>query len=94
MIRWWAMGAWEHPEISQLDFWCRLDSHSWVNSPIRYDMFRFMADGNFSYGYNLDGEDEGWVLEWLWRVCPSVWPLPCVRLGSFLRDQILLLVWP
>ncbi len=45
------MGLVQHPRIQALDYYCRLDTHSFVRSPLGYDLFDFMAAGRLAYGF-------------------------------------------
>lgn len=51
MIRFWWRTVFHHPLVRQLDYFCRLDTDSFILSPIGYDIFRFMELNGKSYGY-------------------------------------------
>ena len=51
MCRWNFMGLVRHPRIQALDYYCRLDTHSFVRSPLGYDLFDFMAARRLAYGF-------------------------------------------
>ena len=51
MCRWNFLQLVRHPRIQQLDYYCRLDTHSYVGSPLGYDIFDFMAGRRLKYGF-------------------------------------------
>ena len=51
MCRWNFMRLVLHPRIQALDYYCRLDTHSYVRSPLTYDLFNFMAAQRLAYGF-------------------------------------------
>ena len=51
MCRWNFMGLVLHTRIQELDFYCRLDTHSYVRSPLGYDLFSSMAARRLAYGF-------------------------------------------
>ena len=59
MAAWYFGEIFAHPRVAGLDFYARLDTDSKITSPIRYDLFAFMRDNGFSYG---------WVLASVWPV--------------------------
>ena len=57
MCRWNFMQLVIHPRIRALDYYCRLDTHSVVRSPMGHDVFEFMAARGLKYGF-VDAEEE------------------------------------
>jgi hypothetical protein len=57
MIRWYTLGLWEYVETLNVREGCqyryimRLDEESFIHSPIDYDVFHFMAQHGYRYGF-------------------------------------------
>ena len=51
MCRWNLFQLVQHDRIQALDYYCRLDTHSYVRSPLGYDIFDFMAAQRLKYGF-------------------------------------------
>ena len=57
MCRWNLIGLIQHPRIQELDYYCRMDTHSYVRSPLGYDVFDFVAARELKYAF-VAVEDE------------------------------------
>jgi hypothetical protein len=57
MCNFQAYGIYE-TELSNYEYYLRLDSDSYILSPIDYDLFDYMKDNNLKYGYMRDEEIE------------------------------------
>jgi hypothetical protein len=59
MMRWFAIGLWDFFSEYNQETGCkyrylfRFDEDSYLHSPIRYDVFDFMRDNNYAYGYRM-----------------------------------------
>lgn len=59
MMRWYAIGLWDFFDSYNQATGCsyrylfRLDEDSYIHSPIRYDIFDFMNNNNYAYGYRM-----------------------------------------
>ncbi len=51
MCRWNVFQLVQHERIQTLDYYCRLDTHSFVRSPLSFDIFDFMAARQLKYGF-------------------------------------------
>jgi len=57
----------KHPALLQYDWYWRLDSDSFILSPIKYDVFQRMADRGYEYAYLAEYEKEAsFVAKGLW----------------------------
>ena len=53
MIRWWARMCFQKAHELGYDWIMRLDDDSLLHSPVRYNLFEFMATRGLGYGYRL-----------------------------------------
>lgn len=51
MCRFFSGGLYELPIMSNYNYYLRLDSDSFIHTPIKYDIFEFMQYGNYNYGF-------------------------------------------
>eukprot|EP01135_Chromosphaera_perkinsii_P009471 Nk52_evm14s1763 gene=Nk52_evmTU14s1763 len=49
MIRFWFKMVFEHPLVKQLDYYCRLDTDSYIESDIEKDLFELGEDIKYAY---------------------------------------------
>lgn len=67
MCRFHAKIVYDQPIVRQLEYAWRLDHDSFITRPIRYDVFKFMKDQNFIYGFiKVYLELPAWTVG-LWR---------------------------
>ncbi len=62
MCRWNFLQLVRHPRIQALDYYCRLDTHSFVRSPLGHDVFDFMAARRLKYGFVVAEEEPAHVI--------------------------------
>ena len=62
MCRWNFMQLVRHPRIQALHYYCRLDTHSFVRSPLGRDVFDFMAARRLKYGFVVAEEEPAHVI--------------------------------
>ncbi len=68
MCRFMSSLIFQHPAIKGYDYLLRLDTDSFLLDKINYDIFRFMAEHNYIYGYIHIIKDEPDAVEGLWEV--------------------------
>jgi alpha 1,2-mannosyltransferase len=68
MCRFYSGGMYRHPSLAQYDWYWRLDSDSYILSPVEYDPFQRMADSGYEYAYMSDIDDKDHA-----RVCRGLW---------------------
>jgi alpha 1,2-mannosyltransferase len=68
MCRFYSGGIYRHPSMAQYDWYWRLDSDSYILSPVDYDPFQRMADNGYEYAYMGDTDEKD-----LPRVCMGLW---------------------
>lgn len=67
MCRFHSGGIYMDPRLSKYDYYWRLDSDSYLFSPINYDPFEKMRTNGYEYAYMCDEEGEiPSVVEGLW----------------------------
>jgi len=59
MISFWMKHIFEHPLVRDLDYFWRMDTDSFLKSDVLYDLFQFMDDNKYVYGYR-SFESERW----------------------------------
>ena len=57
MIRFYAVQIFHILAELGYDWFFRMDDDSFIHTPIRYDMFEFMAKNGYEYGYRVDIRD-------------------------------------
>ena len=67
MCRWNLMGLMQHPRIQELEYYCRMDTHSYVRSPLGYDVFDFVAARKLKYAFVAVEEEAAHVMIGAWR---------------------------
>ncbi len=71
MCHFFAGGMFDYPILQDYKYYMRLDTDSYILSPIEYDIFDMMEKGGYKYGFfepgiQLDHPD---VVEGLWEFC-------------------------
>ena len=69
MIYFWWRQVFEHPEVRQLQYYCRMDTDSMLQTPMSLDIFVNMREHKYIYGYvhqSVDTAASG-VIDGLWR---------------------------
>lgn len=61
-------GMYEQKIMENYGYYMRLDTDSYILSPLDYDIFKFMEDGKYKYGYIHEGiqKDDPAVIKGLW----------------------------
>ena len=67
MISFWFKWVFDHPALQQLDYYMRLDTDSFILSPIKYDLFQYMRDNDYKYGYKVKEMEQVHVSVGLWQ---------------------------
>jgi len=57
MCRFFAGMIYNQSILKDFDYYWRLDAHSYILKSIEYDIFKYMEDNNFEYGYIDSGRD-------------------------------------
>ena len=57
MCRFFAGMMYNQPILKDFDYYWRLDTHSYILKPIKYNVFEYMMNNNFEYGYVDSGKD-------------------------------------
>jgi hypothetical protein len=68
MCRFFAVSVFEHPALRGYDWYWRLDTDSFILNRVDYDVFRFLQEHDFSYGYMTMDTDFPEVTKGLWDV--------------------------
>ncbi|MCJ1354316.1 MAG: hypothetical protein MMC33_004304 [Icmadophila ericetorum] len=76
MCRWNSGFFYRHPRLKDFDWYWRVEPDVHYYCDIDYDVFRFMADNNLKYGFNMNILDDA-------RSFPSLWP----RTRSFINNH-------
>jgi len=63
MCRFFSGIIYHHPALKSFDYYWRLDTDSFLRGKIEYDVFEFMHDNNYIYGYVDSGIDTATVDE-------------------------------
>lgn len=69
MCHFFANDVFWHPALSGYDYYCRLDTDSFILSPVKYNIFSMAAKKQIIYGYINDSQYD---LEWC---SAGLWPL-------------------
>jgi len=67
MCRFHSKQVYEQQVLVGLDYVLRLDHDSYINKPIRYDLFKFMQINGMQYGYVLARKDAWSCVRGLWQ---------------------------
>lgn len=68
MCRFFANEIFHHPALADYDYYCRLDTDSFILSPVSVDIFAQAALDNLGYGFINDSiRDQAWCSLGLWR---------------------------
>lgn len=68
MCRFHSGEIYKHPSLSQYDWYMRLDSDSFILSPIKGDVFETMSQKNYEYAYmETTIKEPEFVVEGLWQ---------------------------
>ena len=66
-ISFWFENIFQHPALRGLEYGWRLDTDSFILSPVRYDVFALMRARRYAYGYVSLEEDTPSVTHLLWE---------------------------
>ncbi len=66
MCRFFSSGFFYHPALKEYEWYLRLDTDSFLIDNISYDMFSFMAEHEYWYGYNYILKDRSEVVVGFW----------------------------
>ena len=55
--------------LKDTDYYLRLDNDSFINTPVEYDIFKYMEENKLIYGYHDILEDNPLVVKGLWEAC-------------------------
>lgn len=67
MIRFWWWSIFQQPVVSELDYFCRLDTDSTLLARVPDDIFVTMRNQHFVYGYKVRVSDARKVTDGLWE---------------------------
>lgn len=65
MIHFWWKEVFQIPEVRALQYYCRLDSDSYLLDNVKDDVFSFMEENNYKYGYRVDMDEPEYVIHGL-----------------------------
>ena len=68
MCRFMSSLVFQHPATKDYDYLWRLDTDSFILDTVDYDVFKFMHDNNYMYGYMYIEKDHPSVVEGLWGI--------------------------
>jgi hypothetical protein len=68
MCRLYSYGMYEIEELKNTNYYLRLDCDSFFVDKVNYDIFKFMQNNNYIYGYNCITTDNPVVCENLWEI--------------------------
>lgn len=71
MCRFYAQQIFFHPRLSNLTYYMRLDTDSFIFNPFCYDPIHRMHQHRVSYTYNRITPDEGYVVRGMWNLIDS-----------------------
>jgi len=71
MCHFFSKDIYRHPALKEFDWYWRLDDDSFLLSKIPYDVFSFMNERNFTYGYNRIYDDSEWCTRGLGEAVQS-----------------------
>lgn len=66
MIHFWWKRVFDHPVVSNLDYYCRMDTDSLLKGRVRFDIFLVMRAFQYKYGFKVKQEDIPQVTDGLW----------------------------
>lgn len=69
MCRFYTGAMYNEPCLQGTDYYLRLDNDSFILSPVKYDIFKFMQEHDIVYGYNCITTDNPFVVKGLWESC-------------------------
>jgi len=69
MCRFYAGQMYFENALKDTDYYLRLDNDSFFTEPVKYDIFKYMEDNNYIYGYNAILEDNPQVTVGLFEAC-------------------------
>ncbi|KAH8802987.1 family 15 glycosyltransferase [Xylogone sp. PMI_703] len=67
MCRWYSGFFYKHPALKDIQYYWRVEPNIKLFCDINYDVFRYMADNNKTYGFTINIYDDPNTL-------PSLWP--------------------
>ncbi|GEM_PF-5568489 len=67
MCRFFAGLVYSHPALREYEWYWRLDTDSFILDTIDYDVFSFMEENNFKYGYNYMLKEKEVLVHNLWE---------------------------
>ncbi|RHZ62620.1 hypothetical protein CDV55_105062 [Aspergillus turcosus] len=76
MCRWFSGFFYKHPALADMQYYWRVEPNVKFTCDIDYDVFRYMADYNKTYGFTINIYDDPNTL-------PSLWP----KTLSFLQEH-------
>ena len=79
MCRFHARTLYDEPILAGLRYVWRLDDDSFILRPVRYDVFRLMADRQIRYGYAMIGPECAPCIEGLWPAADRYVDEHCLR---------------
>ncbi len=68
MCRFFSGLIYQNPALKDYDYYWRLDTDSFLLDKIDYDVFRFMQENNYVYGYIDKGSDHPAMVSGLWEI--------------------------
>lgn len=67
MCRFYSYGMYQLPELKDTNYYLRLDCDSYFVNPVNQDIFKFMEENSYIYGYNNVTTDNPIVCQDLWE---------------------------
>lgn len=66
MIQFWWSRVLQQPDVSELDYFCRMDTDSMLLAPVPFDIFSVMQSDKLLYGYKHQDFDVPEVVDGMW----------------------------
>jgi len=90
MCRFHSGGIYRDPRLQKYDYYWRLDSDSYIYSPIEYDPFEYMEKGGFEYAYMCDEIEElPRVVENLWEETERFMQKNRIKVNPYLQSRLI-----
>jgi alpha 1,2-mannosyltransferase len=89
MCRFHSGGIYKEPRLAKYDYYWRLDSDSYIYSPINYDPFEKMRSQDFEYAYMCDEEGEvPSVAQDLWETTVKFMEESNIPMNDYLKSRL------
>ena len=75
--------VYEMPIMQDIEYSWRQDDHSFLLSPVDYDIFEYMRTNHYKYGYRLINSDSPFCVTGLWNVVKAYVMLKNIKTQFF-----------